>query len=128
MQTATTQQQVTRLLQWSDQRYAEFIFECGTAYLQHYTRGEGQLIISHIMRSRIFWNWWKMEWELRDRAFIESQVIPLKLDNLLAIYRALHDPAALAGEMTPSGLVLRESYNTMIAELNQEALTVNEVA
>lgn len=115
-------EQIKRLLQWSDEEYGEFIYNCGIQYLHRYIKSESQAIVDHMVRSRIFWNWWKTHWNLRDRAFLDRKTVNLATSTWRTIYYELHDPNTLAAEIYPNGVVLGESYNTMIAELNKDAL------
>jgi len=114
----TTQQQVCEILQWDELQYGEFIYQSGLQYLREYIKDESEAIIDHIIRSRIFWNWWKMNWQYRDQAFVKSSPVKLQMKTCRAIYFELHDARTLAEEIYPNGAVLGESYNNMIAELN----------
>lgn len=118
----TIQEQIVDILQWDEDRYSKYVLECGNAYLYAYIKNEAEEVIAQIKRSRIFWNWWKINWQLRDLAFIESISAPIKKDVARQVYQSLHDPATLAAELFPDGTVLGESYAAMIEELNQEVL------
>ena len=125
MQTTTgtnTATEVQQLLKWTAGEHNQFIYDCGLAYLTHYIIDESEVIMSHITRSRIFWNWWKLNWQARDQAFIDRKVVDLKTETWHLIYRELHAPKTLAAEIYPSGVVLGESYKSMIQQLNGEAL------
>ncbi len=116
--TKTLQSQVCYLLKWDDQQYSQFIYDCGLEYLRYYIRNESKEIIDHIIRSRIFWNWWKQNWFLRDQVFIDSNPVDLNVQTWRFIYNGLHDPMILAAEIYSNGIVLGESYSLMVAELN----------
>lgn len=117
-----TATQVQKLLKWTEQEHSQFIYDCGLAYLTYYIKDEAEVIISHMIRSRIFWNWWKANFRLRDQAFIDRKIVDLKTETWHLIYKELHDPKTLAAEIYPSGVVLGESYNTMIEQLNKDVL------
>lgn len=119
---AQLQQKIESILQWDDLRYSKFIMECGISYLHFYIKGESEEIISHIRRSKIFWNWWKLHWAARDRAFLETNVGIVDYRLARQLYHNLHDPASLAAELYPNGQVLGESYATMIGDLNKEVV------
>lgn len=116
------QQQIEKLLQWDDLRYSKYIMECGLMYLRYYIRNEADEIIDHIRRSKIFWNWWKLHWETRDKAFIETNVDIVDYRLARQLYQNQHDPATLAAEIYPNGEVLGESYAMMIGQINKEAV------
>lgn len=118
---------VIDLLQWDELEYATFQYECGLAYLRHYIPGDnwGQ---DMLQRSKLFWNWWKNQWTLRDESFcaMDSEVptsrVGISTENLRRLYLHLHDAAILASDIYPNRVVLEESYSQMIEELNKEAL------
>lgn len=118
------QNRIVSLLRWDDDRYSRFLFESGNAYLYAYIKGEAEEVIAQIKRSRSFWNWWKLHWEKRDIAFLDSaESVDWRLARQL--YQNLHDAATLAGEIYPNGEVLGESYAKMIGELNKEVCHVD---
>lgn len=114
------QQQIETLLKWDDLYYSKFILEGGISYLHFYIKDEGGEIIDHIRRSKIFWNWWKLHWAARDKEFIETNVDVLDYRIARQIYNSVHDPATLAAQIYPSGVVLGESYASMIDQMNKE--------
>jgi hypothetical protein len=122
------QKKVRTALRWSEEQYADFMYNCGLAYLQFYIGNEPQEVLSHIRKSKTFWNWWKLHWQKRDEEFFQKwkeEVIDGNCNaglEWLEIYFEYHDPKTLAAEIYPSGVVLGESYATMIDQLNKEAV------
>lgn len=116
---------VIKLLQWTELEYAQFQYESGLAYLRHYipTDKWGQ---DMLQRSKLFWNWWKNQWLLREEGFYymenEVQMDKISTDNLRRLYCHLHDAATLASEIYPNRTVLDESYNQMIHSIHMEEL------
>lgn len=116
---------VMQLLQWSELEYANFQYESGLAYLRHYipTDKWGQ---DMLQRSRLFWNWWKNQWLLRDECFLavgkEILTNAVSTENLRRLYFHDHNPATLASEIYPNRTVLDESYNQMIHSIHTEEL------
>ncbi|RTL47230.1 MAG: hypothetical protein EKK39_14775 [Sphingobacteriales bacterium] len=111
------QRRVCELLGWDAMQYAEFIYNSGRNYLLYYTNGD-TFMTDQIERSRIFWSWWKNHWVLRDEAFVHNEQIGyLHRQNLLLLYLQTHDARILATEIRPSGLLLKETYATMMGEL-----------
>lgn len=113
------QNRIIDLLQWDDGRYEKYVFECANAYLYAYIKNEAEEVINQIKRSKDFWNWWKLQWQARDEAFIASIIQPIKKDVARQLYQYLHCPATLAAELYPAGEVLGESYAAMIGQLNK---------
>lgn len=120
--TNTIQQQVIKLLGWTEQQYSNYVFETGFAYLNHYLPDESHYIITCMTRSMVFWNWWKLQWHFRDQVFTESYYKLMRLDCVEDIYHDLHDAKTLASSIYPNGVALEESYAIMINELNNEAV------
>jgi hypothetical protein len=118
-----TQQQVHKLLAWCEQQYSQFIYDCGIAYLTAYLPQESSEVITQILKTQSFWNWWKMRWEKRDEQFIEyCSVMRHGTATRLEAYKEIHDPLILAQGIHLNGVVLSESYSIMIGELNKEVL------
>ena len=127
MSTAATkydqiQQQILTLLRWDATQHGQFIYDCGLSFLNYYIKDESPYIISCILRSRIFWNWWKLEWYTRDQAYATHFYKLMHMDCNHELYFDLHDPKTLAHAIYPNGVVLEESYALMINELNKEAV------
>ncbi len=113
-------------MQWSDLQYSYFQYESGLAYLRHYITHDqwGQ---DMLQRSKLFWNWWKNQWLLRDEAFIHEyheELINIQLVTRCSLYYDLHDAAKLASDIYPNKTVLDESYCLMIHNLHKEELYV----
>ncbi|NOS92480.1 MAG: hypothetical protein HOP30_11195 [Cyclobacteriaceae bacterium] len=117
--------QVCRELRWTDVDYTQFQFEQAHAYLAAYLKGD-EYSVSVMERRRIFWNWWKNHWNLRDGAFIEFAAnAAFNVDDMRVFYTDIHDGETLAAEIYPNGVVLTESYANMVDELiKQETATV----
>jgi len=114
---AFLKKRVCQLLGWEELQYAEFMYNSGRNYLLYYTNGD-TFFTEQIERSKIFWNWWKNHWVLRDEAFITNENINyLHEQNILLMYIHTHDARVLASEIRPSGLLLKETYAAMMGEL-----------
>ena len=123
--------QVPEWLGWSDADHAHFLYECGLKYLELYQGGDVECI--EIMSgSRVFWNWWKYMWYLRDQEWLDlceqaywakkhggaglSPEVREQLTKMVAqetrvaSYYQLHNADALADERTPHGSTLDKSY------------------
>jgi hypothetical protein len=108
---------VMKNLEWSEQDYADFQYEQGLVYLDEYLKG---LIapMDTLLRSRIFWNWWKNHWTLREKYFIISD--DLRVSDRRIIYKLTHDGRKLATDIHPNRIVLDESYSDMMYDLVKE--------
>jgi len=117
-------ERITTVLHWTELEYTEFQYEAGLLYLRHYipqdTWGQDML-----QRSRLFWNWWKAQWVLRDDQFCfkhGNRLHEVRLENRRVYYRYVHDAATLASEIYPGRLVLDDGYCTMISQVIKEEL------
>ena len=106
------QQSICKLLGITEQQYAEHQYNTGLNYLQLYLHGL-QPATRELEGNRIFWNWWKNHWAIRDAQFLAEK----HRGNHWAIYTNTHDAAMLAAEMRPNALVLGESYKVMIGRV-----------
>lgn len=116
----TVKQQVLQLIGWNEEQYTQFIYDCGLAYLQQVVSNESEEILSAIRRSEVFWNWWKLHWEMRDMNFIEiCDVWDEGLTERFDLYLNNNHPPTLAQAIYLNGEVLQESYATMIHDLHK---------
>lgn len=107
---------IIKMLHWSEMNYAEFMYETGLAYLQHYILGD-EYGIAALERSRIFWSWWRNHWAQRDQRFM-ANISPANYATAEKFYRWWNDPKHLAGNIWPNSVILDESYAQMIGEFN----------
>lgn len=116
----TIQQQVLQLIGWDEQQYTQFIYDCGLAYLQAVINDESEYIASFIRRNEIYWNWWKMNWEMRDQEFIEQCYgWDEGIASRVEVYKIINDPRTLAASIYLNGQVLQNSYAVMIEDLHK---------
>ena len=117
---------VMDLLDWSLEDYTWFKYQTGLRYLKLYTANNQA--IYKLERSRIFWNWWKNHWTIREEEWLlgfgKLQTISPRIR--LQDYRAMHNAGGLAQEIFPNAKVLGESYAEMMQEVIDE--TVNTQA
>ncbi|MDP1810573.1 MAG: hypothetical protein Q8K66_04130 [Sediminibacterium sp.] len=109
---ANLKSQVMQLLNWDDLTYCEFQLEMGRQYLQSYIPRDPDGIDA-LLECRIFWNWWRNHWMLRDEQFLLAS----NIKNKLTLYRELHNPEFLIREIYLNGMVLSTSYGQMIGEV-----------
>lgn len=102
---------IMKSLGWDELEYAEFQYEQGLIYLDTYLKGMiGPM--DALLRSRIFWNWWKNHWAIRERCFLMAE--DLTLSQRRNIYKGMHDGRMLASDIRPNSVVLEESYSEMM--------------
>lgn len=108
------------LLEWDENTYNNFWLDAGCEYLHYACKGD-TWAIEGLKTTRTFWKWWRNHWVLREEQFVMSagEISRLHLTIRRHCYTALHSPAALAEEIYPNAVVLRESYNEMIGLLNK---------
>lgn len=115
----TNSQRVMKLLRWEELEYATFIHQTGLQYLDRYIPDD-PIGKNALNRSRIFWNWWKNHWAIRDQQFLDE----LDADNgggiiIKALYQLYHSPSMLASSIYPNAIVLENSYAVMIDHFNK---------
>lgn len=110
---------VCQLLGWDEMQYAEFQYNTGLQYLQHYIPRDPEGI-DQLAGNRIFWNWWKNRWADRDQQYCNPGTPMLTPGTRLAMYHLVHNPEFLAKEIYPNGVVLGASYAVMINEVIKE--------
>lgn len=128
MQTLQLQQKTTRLtnsqrvmsiLRWNELEYATFIHETGLEYLELYIPGDRQGIDA-LSRSRIFWNWWKNHWAIRDQQFLDEMDKDIEHSFIpKALYEFYHSADMLSSSIFPNAVVLENSYAKMIGHFNK---------
>lgn len=108
------QSNIIQALQWSEQEYANFIYETGIAYLEHYIP-EDEHGIALLSRSRVYWSWWKNHWAQRDAQFLWLFSEECSHSKVLEkMYYGFHDVYTLVNEIYPNATILSESYAAMI--------------
>ncbi len=65
------QKQIANLLEISQDKYKQLIFETGLSYLDNYLEGSDSLIHDFSCHAG-FWSWWKMQYRLVDEAFLHK--------------------------------------------------------
>lgn len=110
---------VMELLNWDEMQYCNFQYNQGLKYLDAYIQDDA----FRIERSRVFWNWWKNHWALRDETILNSHLLTICVQGRREVYRDLNDGAKLASEVHPNKVVLEQSYSEMITELVKEELS-----
>ena len=114
----TAKETVMHLMMWTELEYSEFQYKMGCQYLQSYIP-KCPDEIDALIANRIFWNWWKNEWLIRDTAFISSDVDLLRPATRRQIYITMNDYDVLRHEIYPSGVVLNHHYATMIRDVQK---------
>jgi hypothetical protein len=112
MDQTTIKQRICQVLNCTEEQYARHQYECGLNYLALYLHGL-EPVSRELEGNRIFWNWWKIHWAMRDRQFLAAK----HQGNHWALYLNMHDPAMLAAEMRPNAVVLGRSYCKMIGQV-----------
>jgi hypothetical protein len=107
---------VCELLAWDELAYTQFQYDMGNAYLQYYLPKDVQGV-NLLTRDRMFWAWWVNHWIARDEQFVNSITgKPVSRRVLLCLYLGLNDPATLATEIYPNGVILGEFFEKYMAQ------------
>lgn len=115
------QKQVMALLSHDEQKYNQFVIDCGLAYLNEKAPQYPQ-VVEEISRSKTFWDWWKGHWAVREMEFIEiiDESPAEAIIDVMQVYKDLHDPKVLAEALYLNGQVLQQSYANLIGKITKE--------
>jgi hypothetical protein len=117
---ASLKAKVCRELRWTDLQYNEYQLDKGHDYLMAYLKGD-EYSVSVMERSAIFWKWWRNHWANRDEGFMEFVTnTTYSVADMREFYGDVNEAALLAECIYPNGVILSESYATMIKELVYE--------
>lgn len=111
-----TKQRVLSILKWQENQFTDFQYRMGCQYLQGYISKDPDMI-DKLVCNRIFWNWWRNQWLLRDIPFVDSNIDKVSYATALSIYLNLHDPEVLVHSIYPGGAILEESYAAMMGNV-----------
>ncbi len=111
-------QAITRMLGMTEEQYADMKYSYGLLYIETYIPNDAEAR-RHLESSKIFWNWWKNHWLLRDETFLVYAKDLYKMDRKAA-YNQLHNPLMLAAGWSLHGVALDASYANMIGIINKE--------
>lgn len=127
-QAQAAMQSIMQLLYWSNHQYTTFQYESGLAYLRLYLHHDSYGI-AHLERSKVFWNWWKNHWVLRDKKFLQLANNPplgdgggANIEWLISQYTNLHNAIALAESIYPEGFILNETYAAMMQQFIDDTM------
>lgn len=63
--------------------------------------------------SKIFWQWFKLQWEIHDDAILKDpDFATASINERRRWYQVVHEPQALANEVKPNSIVLAELTKT----------------
>lgn len=111
---------IMSLLGWDELQYGECQYENGLKYVEPIKSADPDLM-DQVLRNKMFWNWWKNHWTVRDEIFIKmTRMVKLDRDELTRLYHQFHDGAELQKQLTLHGVILYEAYADMITDLIAE--------
>lgn len=64
--------QVMEVLGWSEERWCNYVFDCGMMYLAAHLDGD-QAEVQRVAETKAFWSWWRMHWMTRDREWLMAE-------------------------------------------------------
>lgn len=115
----TVKNRVIKALQWNQQQYAQFQYEQGIEFLERYIPNDATGI-DYLQRSKIFWQWWKNHWMIRDQRFLCVCGNNKPGELLERVYTRMHLAKYLVSDIYPPAVVLGNDYAKMIGEVNNE--------
>src|SRR5207253_685449 len=117
--TSNKLQEILEILDWKEEVWSQFVYNTGLQYL--YIRYAADAITPEVLnRSRLFWNWWKNQWQIRDEAFLDKETkgfLPLQklpLRKSVMQYFLLHDARGLVNEIWPNRDIVDGAYSEVI--------------
>jgi hypothetical protein len=115
-----TRELVLALLDWSEEKYGNFVFDMATFYLKRQC-GADEFGVKMLLESKIFWSWWKNHWAQRDSNFLAIWADCNCLIDVVNEYEFLHNQANL--HISPNKTVLELSFSMMIKGFIKEGVT-----
>jgi hypothetical protein len=117
-----------QLTGWTGEQLNLFVYETAEAYLAGFIPSYPQ-VVTQIMKSPIFWNWWRSHWKNRDVQFMEKCYgWDEGSEARIEVYQNIHDAQTLLHAIYLNGQVLEESYAEMIGQITKAQLRQEEVA
>lgn len=100
---------VCAILNWTEEQYTWFLFRQGLRYMFIYF-GNDAAGIAFQEKRKIFWNWWRGQWYIREEAFVQNFQQHYPQDQTLKEYKLVHNAAILASEIYPDASLLGERF------------------
>ena len=101
---------VMQALCWTEENYAYMQYNSGLHYLALYLDGYPEAI-DMLLRSRLWWAWWRNRWVERDEQWLRNMPQPRHLysnESRVSDYYSCHDATTLVHTMrTPRPLTYR---------------------
>jgi hypothetical protein len=109
--------QVLLLTGLTDEQHNQLVFKTAEEYLTGFSPHYPQ-VVTQVLKSSIFWNWWRHHWEQRDKEFIEEcHDWHTSQQTRLETYYEKHHAPTLLTAVYLSGQVLEESFAAMFGQL-----------
>ena len=103
------------LLHINELEYGQFIMDMGLKYLR-VNMGLSEECIALLITDKIFWNWWKVQWYIREANFIEKvKVRNMPLNERVHIHSIVHSPGFLNNY--PHRGVMEDTYAEMMGKM-----------
>ena len=110
--------------------YHTMVMNYGYDWLAGYF-GNDDKMISRVASSKMFWAWWKNQWNIRNDKFVyETNLMELsnfsRLERIMlkSLYLDAHSPFQL--NIRPNVLVMAEIKAHMWNEINKETVIINK--
>jgi hypothetical protein len=115
-QAERTENKVKELLGMSDADFTEVFYDKAVAWLEWFTENDAP-VIDCLIHYLPWWNWWRNQWRIRDRVFINrvTDERSLKFNDLEAEWNRIHDVYMVG--LFPSANIIEESIKQMTSRL-----------
>lgn len=109
-------EEVCQLLGWTDATYCEFQYVSGMEYLKAYYHNAPDIAWA-AERSKLYWNWWKLNWLNRDQRYLSASTLQsMHIDMRRRFYLNEHDNYVLLEDIYPGPSVWEDCRR--ISKLN----------
>ena len=130
-QKMTSKYYIQKALGWSDYKYGKVVMDSAIEWIKFHFKSE-PIMLDVLTRSTVFWQWWKNQWEHRDKRFIEVTAIDLLdypiAENIKEIlnedYAELHDIGRLI--IKPNRMVTKDCMRIIKMEIKKEQLILKQ--
>ncbi len=90
LQTVSNEQLIQALFDLTEDSYCQFKFDTGIAYARRMTIND-EMGYNMLIKTRFFWQWWKLEWAKRDAEFLDVYSATANTAILYEQYLYIHN-------------------------------------
>lgn len=132
----TTEKNVCKALKIGSNTYSEMMYECGCAYLEERKKNlindtgckeeNAEKYTAIFRNSKIWWNWWRREWEAVDRKFLRLQNQKLSHYEIMQEGRIKIPPSDDVDLILDNYLIVKELSETALLITTDKQILNND--